>query len=92
MTRQLSFISAGIVDKISSRFTGRKVSFGKMCVIQLLDCEPWTDPISSVALDQIQDALLDHDFKKARYLLAISFFGDEENSAYCLKLLEIDIE
>jgi len=85
--RQLSFVSAGIFDKIFSRLTGRKISFGKICVIKLMECEPWTDHFSPVSINSISEALLDGDFKSARLLAAISSL-DAEKSAYCIKLLE----
>jgi len=84
--RQLSFISAGIVDRISSRIFKREVSFGKMCVIKLNDCEPWTDHFSARTVSDIKHALLNKDFSSARALIALC--SNEDASRYCIALLE----
>jgi len=90
LKRQISFVSVGIIDQISSRVSGRKVSFGKICMTKIHDCEPWTDHYSPRVCHDIKTSLFNGDFQSARGLAAIA--SKEGASWYCVRLMENIIE
>ena len=88
--RQLSFFSAGVVDRITFRITGRRCSFGAACAAKINACEPWSDHYYLSSIDGMRTAFAEKDFQSARILAAIGV--REGASKYCVGLLELAIE
>lgn len=86
----LAFFAGGIVDRIKYRSTGKKSTFGKCVAAKLSECEPWTDHYDVSAMEDIRDAITNHDFVSARGLADITV--KEGAEGVCVGMLKSLIE
>jgi hypothetical protein len=77
-----TWISAGFIDRITSRLTGQTCSFGKHIAAKLYECEPWTDHLLVSTFKNINIAIADRDFEAARFFLGIG--ATEDAKLHCL--------
>jgi hypothetical protein len=77
-----TLITAGFVDRITTRLSGQKCSFGKHIAAKLYECEPWTDHLLVSTFKNINIAIADRNFEKARFLLGIG--ATEGANLHCI--------
>ena len=84
------FMFAGIGDRIASRCTGTKCSFGKQLVSKMQECEPWTDSFERSSLFGAQTAVQDGEFGQAKILMTLGI--KEGAKGYCVNLALMAID
>lgn len=85
-----TWTSAGFVDRMYQRFTGKKHSLAKHVAAKLDKCEPWTDHFEKSSLESITTSIKDKNFVGARIMLSLGV--KETASRYCVDLAFLAVE
>lgn len=88
--RHLSFVGAGITDRVFTRTTGKKFSFARHVAAKLNNCEPWTDHFERPALTELSKAYKLGDFNAMRIFAGLGVA--EGASPHCVGLAHMAIE
>ena len=86
----ITWTSAGLIDKFTTRLSGKKMTFGQRIAAKIDQCEPWSDHLEISAIKGINKALSSKEFEAARAFVAL---GSKEDAVReCIELLKLGIE